>query len=545
VGRAAAARPAHDDGALPLLRGELALGVVLPLPGLRDGGDLVGGHHVDGAAAPAGAGEPAAVGAVVARDAAQLVDLGGAALVQVAARVLGGVEHGAEAPVVGGRVNGRVGGTRGRRGLLFEDLHELQHAQGLLEDVQGALAQLEAVGAHRELGHEDPLELGRRHAEDAGDLLAGVALRVGEGVLGDGDELAELGLGGLLAGGAVVAPGLLIAVGGEVGVVEAVQGDAERRGVPGQLGAAGVEGGVEVGAGHAALDDAQVVVDGAGDLLVGGDEGLGDEKRELRVGGREEDGAGGQGGDEGDEEGGAALGEDGGGLVHAGVVVRWWLTETQHILRQLRLVDRLLAVGQHDGQGGGAHEGGAGAEAAADGDVAVHEDLHALGPEGGAVLAAQQAESAAQAALEVVGPLVDFGVDGHVAADGHLQDARRVLVGLGVGDAHGEGVGVVGRGVVGDGEGEDGVGGDGHGQDRVERVVDVLADDVHAARGAGDDGGRVAVLGLELRQQRGPALRLDGQGIFGVDVGERGRGGDGAGHDGRWMGDGFFFFFGL
>lgn len=336
---------------------------------------------------------------------------------------------------------------------------------------------------------------------------------------------------------------------GEVGIVESVDRDGERGGVLGQLGYGGVEGRVEEGTGHAALDDAEVVVDGPGDLLVRGDEGLGDDEGEFRVGLGEEDVASGQGWGEGDEEGGAALGEDGGGLIHArecqimrrgpekvdlpaGVDADSTLADNGE-LGQLRLVNRLLAVGAHDSQGRDAGESSTGAETTTNGDGTIHQDLHALRPEARAALAAQELESAAETAPEVVGPLMDLGVDGHITVDVDFEGAGGELVALEVCDLEFEGGRV--RGSFVDGDGEDGVGGDGHRQDGVEGVVDVLADDVHATRRAGDEGGGVAVLHLELVKQRVPALCLDGEGIFGVDVGEGRRGGDGAGHGGRCL----------
>ena len=55
-----------------------------------------------------------------------------------------------------------------------------------------------------------------------------------------------------------------------------------------------VENGVEVGCRERNLDDAEVVVNGAGDVLVGGDEGLGDEECKFGVGRGERDGFGGE-----------------------------------------------------------------------------------------------------------------------------------------------------------------------------------------------------------------------------------------------------------
>lgn len=79
-------------------------------------------------------------------------------------------------------------------------------------------------------------------------------------------------------------------------------------------------------------------------------------------------------------------------------------------------------------------------------------------------------------------------------------------------------------------DGENGVGGDGHGKHRVQGVVDVLADDVHSARGAGDELGLVAVGGLKLGKEVVPSFCLRGEGVGGVDVLERVGDGHGAGH---------------
>lgn len=80
------------------------------------------------------------------------------------------------------------------------------------------------------------------------------------------------------------------------------------------------------------------------------------------------------------------------------------------------------------------------------------------------------------------------------------------------------------------GNGDDGVGGDGHGKNRIQRVVDVLADDVHSAGGARDKLGLVAVGRLELGEEVVPSFCLRGEGIGRVDVLERVGDGDGAGH---------------
>lgn len=516
----AAARPTLHNRPLPLLLGQVFARVVLLLPRGPHTRHLVGRHQVHTAPAPAGPREPRPVTARLARNAANLVNLGTTALVVVPARILRLVEEGAEFLVVGRRVASRGGGVVGR---VLEEGHELQDAEGLAEDVQGALAQLEALGADGELGREarvegvDGREVG---VEGGGDLLAGVPLGLGQGLLGQGDELAELLLGCLLG----------VGVRGKVGVVEAAEGDAERGGVGGQLGSLGVERGVEVGRCETALHHAQVVVDGARDELIGGDEALRDEEAQLRARLGEGHGAGGQGRAEGDEKGGAPLREDGGGLVHATTVDADGALRHNGQLGQLGLVDGFLAVGDHDGQCRGAGEGSRGGQAATGGDGAVHEDLHRDGLVVGTVLLAQELECATQAGLEVVGPFVHRGVnlDG---VRGNVELAGGEFGGLDVGDLNLESARLHVGGVDFGGDGDDGIGGNGHGQDGVERVVNVLANNVDSAWGAGDKVGGLAICRLELGQEIVPPFALGGEGICCVDLVQRPRERDWAGHD--------------
>lgn len=107
-------------------------------------------------------------------------------------------------------------------------------------------------------------------------------------------------------------------------------------------------------------------------------------------------------------------------------------------LRQLLLVNRLLAIGRHDGQSTSRHESSTRAESSASRHGAVHENLHALGPEVLSMLLAQQLQSSAQTGLEVVGPFVNgrVDVDGIV---GNIELARLELGILHVGDLDPEG----------------------------------------------------------------------------------------------------------
>ena len=80
------------------------------------------------------------------------------------------------------------------------------------------------------------------------------------------------------------------------------------------------------------------------------------------------------------------------------------------------------------------------------------------------------------------------------------------------------------------GDGDDGVGGDGHRKHGVQRVIDVLADDVHSAGGAGHELGLVAVSGLKLGEEVVPSFCLRREGIGRVDVLEGVGDGDGTRH---------------
>jgi len=73
--------------------------------------------------------------------------------------------------------------------------------------------------------------------------------------------------------------------------------------------------------GEGAFDDTEVVVDGAGGLLVRRYQGLSDDEGELGVRLGERHDVDFKGGLEGDEEGAVLEGEDGGRLVHSVVLI--------------------------------------------------------------------------------------------------------------------------------------------------------------------------------------------------------------------------------
>ena len=189
-------------------------------------------------------------------------------------------------------------------------------------------------------------------------------------------------------------------------------------------------------------------------------------------------------------------------------------------LRQHRLVHGVLPVGNHDAQRARCREGGARAESPAGRNGPVHQDLHAPGPEAVAAPRTQHLARAPQPALEVVGPLVDGGINLD-AAEGNVQLAGRKAIVLDVGDPDLVGA-VVGRRSVGSrGDGKQAVGRDGHGQHAIQRVVDVLADDVHAAGAARHEVGLAAEALPEAGEEPSPSFRLLLHGGFGIDLGKR------------------------
>lgn len=403
---------------------------------------------------PTGAGQPASVTPILTRDPADIVDLRAAAVVVLATAVLGLVEEVAQLLIV------RRGVALAVRvvGRVLEQRHELENAQRLAEDVQGAAPQREALRAHGKGAREPRVEVLHGRAKPRRDVLAGVALPLAQVGLRQRDELAQLVLG------AGIPPG--VRVRGEIGILKAPQADPQRGRVRGQLRAGRVQGGVKVRGREAALDDAEVVVYGAGDVLVGGDEALGDDETELGVRLGEGHGPRGECRGEGHEEGRPSLREDRGALVHAAAVDAHGALGDDGELGELGLVDLLLAVGDHDRQRGRAGEGGGRAQAATGGDGAVHEDPHGHGLVGSAVFLSEQLEGAPQAGLEVVSPLVDGGVDLD-GVEGDVEGVRREAGGLDVGNLDAICAGFDRRAVDLGGHGEEAVGGDGHGEHGV------------------------------------------------------------------------------
>lgn len=257
---------------------------------------------MDGAAAPPGARQATAQSARAASDGADVFDLGSAAVVGVAAGLLGLVEQLAQVVdallVEGGRV--------GQAGF------EVEHAAGLLEAVQSALAEEEPVGLHGEGGQVLGFEVGDRDVELLGDLLARVSLLLGEELHRGLDDGVDLVLQWVLQA-AFLAHELL---------VEVSQTVAERAVV---LGEGQPEVGGEDHCGERAFGHAQVVVAGGGHGLVGGDETLGHEEGDLLFGLGDGDVLDGEGGEELGVQQVSATGEDGGSLIHAIDGVRRWV----------------------------------------------------------------------------------------------------------------------------------------------------------------------------------------------------------------------------
>jgi hypothetical protein len=74
----------------------------------------------------------------------------------------------------------------------LQQVHELEHAYSLTEDVHGSLSELEAVGAYGKLGHVSFLQLVHRGTDELRDLLTGVSFFLRQVVIDDVNELIEL-----------------------------------------------------------------------------------------------------------------------------------------------------------------------------------------------------------------------------------------------------------------------------------------------------------------------------------------------------------------
>lgn len=199
--------------------------------------------------------------------------------------------------------------------------------------------------------------------------------------------------------------------------------------------------------------------------------------------------------------------------------------------RKFFLIHLFHAICNHDGESTGTDKSSTGAQATADGNVAIHGDINVIGTEIGTVLLAQQLERSTQPALEVVGPLELCRVDFNISGDWYLELGRGKLVVEDVVDADLKGLRLRRGGPTG--QGDDGVGGDGHGQNCVQRVVDVLADDVNSAGRSRHKGRLVAIGAGELGHEGVPSRSFGGEGGFGVNVCEGARDGDRARHFGR------------
>jgi hypothetical protein len=107
-------------------------------------------------------------------------------------------------------------------------------------------------------------------------------------------------------------------------------------------------------------------------------------------------------------------------------------------------------------------------------------------------------------------------IDFHVAIDRDIEFSGRELGILHVCELNLEGLGLgdryVGR------YGQDGICRYGHWEDRVEGVVDVLADDVHTTGRPGDELGGLRVGSAELGEESIPSLCFRRERIFRVDV---------------------------
>ena len=229
---------------------------------------------MDAASTPTSTSKPTAVGASAASEVAQLIELRTAAIVEIAAGILGRVHQAAEGveELVAAAVLCRRGSG--------QQLPELDDADGFVEDVQGALPQHEAVGAHGELGHEAFVELVFADAEQTADLAARVAGFDVEVVFGQLRKLLELGAEFGDGGLGVVGYALFLF---EVGVVEATEADSEGRGV-GWKGTFQVEDFGEEYGGESALDYAEVIADRRRNMFICCNKTLCDDECEFRGG---------------------------------------------------------------------------------------------------------------------------------------------------------------------------------------------------------------------------------------------------------------------
>lgn len=81
------------------------------------------------------------------------------------------------------------------------------------------------------------------------------------------------------------------------------------------------------------------------------------------------------------------------------------------------------------------------------------------------------------------------------------------------------------------GNGEKGVGSNGHGQHRVERVVNVLSNNVNSSRGASDERSSMSVGRLKLAEKVIPSWTLLSERRRRIDVAQGVGNGHGTGHD--------------
>ncbi|KAI6773774.1 hypothetical protein HG531_000623 [Fusarium graminearum] len=132
------------------------------------------------------------------------------------------------------------------------------------------------------------------------------------------------------------------------------------------------------------------------------------------------------------------------------------------------------------------------------------------------MLLPEQIHHTSQTTLEVVGPFKLSCVDRNFAIKGDLKVCGLELVVLHIGNANAKRLGVAGGRCSRDSE--EGVSGDGHRQHRVQRVVNVLSNDIYSSRRASDKGSSMAVGGLKLGEEVVPSRSLFSERILRIDV---------------------------